>query len=334
MQFKILSKADFELYNELVNQSTHSTLYHTLSYLHFASDLLDTHVEVLAGWQNEQLVIACPWLVKDGALGKVYNSLAYYGANGGVIYKQAEYIAPFIAEMEVYLKQDAAGYTQISNPFDQQLLTDSDFTQNRVAQITHLTDQSEENKVLELFHSKTRNMIRKGLKEDLSIQVAKNKEFLASTHQQNMNAVGVTPKGEAFFERLNKHFIQGEDYQIFEALIEGVKAAAVLVFYHHKTVEYYMPAIHIEYRNRQAMSALILKVMQDSIDKGYAIWNWGGTPLSNENLYRFKSRFGAIDKPYTIQGKVLDKSLLSNTIQVVSEAYPGMFVVPFDMLTE
>jgi hypothetical protein len=330
MNFKVLT--DPQRYQKFVENASNSMLYHTNNYLSFASDLLGCQVEILAWEVNNEIVAACPWLFKEGAFGKVYNSLAYYGANGGVLYTEVESVGPFIAEMEAYLTQVSTVHTQISNPFDEHLLVKSDFTQNRVAQITELPSQSEDSVVMEIFHSKTRNMVRKGLKEDVGVQVATNLEFLAETHLQNMEAVNVNPKGDEFFKLLPKYFTQGQDYQVFEALIENGKAAALLVFYHLNMVEYYMPAIHIDYRNKQAMSALILRVMQDSIDKGYTIWNWGGTPISNENLYRFKSRFGAIDKLYTIQGKVNDKSIFSHSIQKITDSYPGMFVVPFDML--
>jgi len=333
MQFKVLGKESYAAYDEFVKNCSHSMLYHTRAYLQFAAQLLNCEIELHSLEVDNRIVASCAWLVKEDKLGKVFNSLAYFGANGGVFCADEEMVKLFLIEMTSYLKTNSTSYTYITNPFQEWTLDKADFTQNRMAQVTPMGSDSSEDKIMESFHYKTRNMVRKGLKENLTFLRADDLTFLSHTHKQNMEAVGVAPKSNAFFDEIGMHFKRGVEYEVFENSIEGEKAAALLVFYHKQTVEYYMPAINVAFRNKQPMSALILHVMQDSIDKGYRLWNWGGTPISNENLYRFKSRFGAIDKPYTIQGVVNDFNLLSHSIQEVTAAYPGMFVVPFDMLT-
>lgn len=332
MQFVHLKKEELDLYDSFVQESVNSMLYHSLNYLNFAAKLLECKIEIHGLQVNHSLIAACPWLVKDGVGGKVYNSLAYYGANGGILATQDEHLAFFCDEMHSYICARASAYSSISNPFQEILFPNIDYTQNRIAQVTKLPFSHDESALMDLFHAKTRNMIRKGLKEDVQVNRVNDSSFLEHTHKQNMVAVSVAPKESNFFQNLDEYFESGLDYQIYEALVDGVKAAAVLLFYHKKTVEYYMPAINIDFRNRQIMSALIFKVMQDSINQGYSIWNWGGTPLANENLHRFKSRFGAFDLPYTIQTKVIDSKLLTLTREQIMNAYPGMFVVPFELL--
>jgi len=36
--------------------------------------------------------------------------------------------------------------------------------------------------------------------------------------------------------------------------------------------------------------------------------------------------------PYSIQTQIVDKTILSQSSEILSKAYPGMFVAPFDML--
>ena len=332
MSFKRL--VDFSVYNNFVNEVEHSMLYHTVPYLKLVSEVLDCEIVIYVWEEGHQVKAACPWLVKEGIYGKIFNSLAYYGANGGILSINHDFKERLEFKMMKEIESESAGFAYISNLFSKNLLEDKECRNiERLAQISELPASNEEDKVMEPIHSKTRNMIRKGLKENLDFYPSQDSSFLELTHRQNMEAVGVKPKEAVFFNRLPKYFEFGKDYEIFEATIDGDKAAALLVFYHKDTVEYYMPAINVLFRNKQAMSALIFRVMQLSIAKKIKYWNWGGTPLSNENLYRFKSRFGGKDYPYTIQVKVNDKSLLMRTPKEIMAAYPGMFVVPFDMLS-
>ena len=52
----------------------------------------------------------------------------------------------------------------------------------------------------------------------------------------------------------------------------------MLLFYFKDTVEYFVPAIDIEWRKEQPLSALIHIAMYDAIkEKKIVKWNWGGT---------------------------------------------------------
>lgn len=333
IKVQILQPNQFDAYRELVSRIGTTMFYHQTNFIEFAAVLLSADVEIFGLYIEGRLVAACPWLVKNGSLGKVYNSLAYYGANGGIISINPEYRKALEQQMMPEISSKAASQAYVSNLLSGNTLKLNDFiVHNRMAQVTTLPAESQEESLMEIFHFKTRNMIRKGLKENITFQKTIDPTFLHQTHVDNMNAVGVAPKADMFFKIIDNYFENGTNYEIFEALIDGDKAAAVMVFYHNNTVEYYMPAINITHRNKQPLSALIFHVMKLCIEKGFKLWNWGGTPISNENLYRFKNRFGAQDYPYTIQISIYNKEILNHTSQEITSAYPGMFVAPFDML--
>ena len=84
---------------------------------------------------------------------------------------------------------------------------------------------------------------------------------------------------------INTCYEAGLDYDIYVAYMQGVKIAAMLVFYFNGTVEYYTPAIVSEYRNYQPLSLMIYIAMQDAMKKGMEKWNWGGTGLTQTSLY-------------------------------------------------
>ena len=109
--------------------------------------------------------------------------------------------------------------------------------------------------------------------------------------------------------------------------------AAILVFFFNRTVEYYTPVVRKEYRDTQAISAVIFRAMCDASVQGYAWWNWGGTWLSQEGVYRFKSRWGTKDMPYRYFTSVHNPEILKVSPAELLAWYPSFFTVPFSVLT-
>ena len=337
MIFRKLELAnDFIDYQKYIDIQSKSMLYHNLKFINFIAKILQAEKELFAVFDNDKITAVCPWIVKKGNAGKVYNSLAYFGSNGGIIANDKESKESIEAQMLDYLNKNASAFAYVSNLFeDNRLKHNSDYiTLERLAQVAILPDNVVNNgeNILEIFHYKTRNMVRKGLKENIVFRTTDDFSFLQKTHCKNMEAVGIAPKEALFFENLPNFFENGKDFQVYEALIDGVQACALLVFYHQETVEYYMPAILAEYRDKQALSALIFYTMQQEVNKGRNIWNWGGTPKSNENLYRFKARWGSTDYPYFYQIKINDKAIFKRSVEEITNQYQGLFVAPFDML--
>ena len=73
--------------------------------------------------------------------------------------------------------------------------------------------------------------------------------------------------------------------------------------------------------------------MTDASVQGYAWWNWGGTWLSQEGVYRFKSRWGTKDMPYRYFTSVHNPEILKVSPAELLAWYPSFFTVPFSVLT-
>ena len=110
--------------------------------------------------------------------------------------------------------------------------------------------------------------------------------------------------------------------------------AALLVFFYNGIAEYYMPAIQEEYRAEQPLSGLILAAMKDAVAKRCRWWNWGGTGLSLDGVYHFKSRWGTQDMNYWYHTKfhvdAAGPKALSK--EELLREYPYYFVLPFSAL--
>ncbi len=206
----------------------------------------------------------------------------------------------------------------------------------RVGQFTLLPQQEDvEESLMQSFHYKTRNMIRKAQKVGVSVEVDNSAmAFLCQTHEENMLEIGAAAKPGRFFDLIPAYFEAERDYRIYVAKIGGEPVASLLVFFYNRTVEYYTPVVKKEYRETQALSATVFRALCDAANNGFTWWNWGGTGLSQEGVYRFKSRWGTQDMRYQYFTHVSNMAVLSTPRAELLAAYPYFYVVPFSALKD
>lgn len=318
-------------------------------YLFYAQpEYLETVLSV-SGAQNETLIYeengeisgVLPLLSKNGAFGKVYNSLPFYGSHGGVISTSdlvSEELYSYVLGKES-LGKDTALVMISENPFEPFQMADSILSEltveDRICQVTPLKDISTENQLLEIFHYKTRNMVRKSLKSGFELVDSIDLfEPMYVLHKANMEAINGTAKPFSFYQSIKENYTYGKDYRILGAKIEGQLAAALLVFYHSGIVDYHTPTINIEYRGLQPNSFLIYQFLLDAVTKGYSYWNWGGTWKTQESLYRFKNRWGAKDLSYRYLIQIENKEILNSNPATLLSDYQFFYTVPFELLTQ
>lgn len=133
---------------------------------------------------------------------------------------------------------------------------------------------------------------------------------------------------------IDKHFVGGQDYNIYIAKLNGEKIGALLLFYYNETVEYFTPAAVSEYRNVQALPLIVYQAMCEANQKGFKWWNWGGTWLTQDGVYKFKNKFGAVDKEYKYFIKVNNQDIYNSTKEELLSEYENFYTIPFDRLTK
>jgi hypothetical protein len=280
-----------------------------------------------------------PFLVKEGPLGPVFNSLAYYGSNGGVIQvcrdddSKAALVDAFYNNA---LTSKAISATIISNPMEcdswfYDAYVAYDFRDERIGQITHFPLHAED--FLASFENPRPRNIRRAIKEGVVIEKKSVDalEFLYKTHEDNMTAIGGNAKKKSFFERISTKML-AEDWAVYMAILNGRPVAAVLLFYFNKTVEYFTPVIVEEYRNTQSLSLTIYEAMLDAKAQGFKNWNWGGTWLSQGGVYDFKKRWGTSEYRYFYYTRVMEPKLFSYNPKFFLDHYFGFYVIPFNSL--
>jgi hypothetical protein len=312
-------------------------------------DLIASHLDASPGWilakNGTELLGALPFVQsQDGALGTVFNSLPYYGSNGGVVqHVQDDEIKRSLIEcfFDFAQSQNSCSATLITNP----LVMDHEVYENcldgfirdeRIGQITHLPDNSDD-ELIEIFDDPRPRNIRRALKEGIQVSSGNEKssvEFLYEIHVENIKAIGGLSKSWDFFEKLLSDMPR-DLWSVYVGTRNDQPIAALLVFFFNGTAEYFTPVLISEHRNTQALALVIYDAMKDAVSrKGCKNWNWGGTWLSQRGVYDFKKRWGTSEYPYYYYTKLFHEGVRSSSKEALLANYPGFYVLPFSELKE
>ncbi len=348
---RLLDPNDDPSYEALVRADPSGIIYASAAWRRFLLLLRPEFTPAYIGaFEGSRLIGAMPGIIVNGPLGPVFNSLPFYGSNGGVLIAPGASAAPVATQLfgalhSLAMEQGIAASTVISNPFLPlpelySALSESTATDDRIGQVTFLPPNSGndlEKDLMALFHSKTRNMVRKGLGSGLTLDTDTSDaafRALYEIHVENMSAIGGLAKPWAVFDALRKVLRDGEEYQLYVARDGSTVVSAVLVLFYNVTIEYFAPVTRAAYRTSQALSALVFHAMGDGVRRGMQRWNWGGTWTSQEGVYLFKSRWGTRDLPYRYYVREYGPGApIRNASRAeLLEGYPMCYVVPFGVL--
>jgi hypothetical protein len=257
--------------------------------------------------------------------GTIINSLPFFGSHGGVLFDDKVELKNEILKLLINeisnIKNDLLSITIIENPFnlmDESIMKDCDFEciDKRLGQFKFLFPNEEINvigeKLMDSFHSKTRNAIRKGSTFSPKIKECYLNDtirWIQKVHEKSISKINGSFKTIGDFENLFKFFPSPSMSRIFIAELNNEPVAGLIVLLYKNTVEYFTPVIEEEYKHTQLLSKLIFEIMIILSHEGYEIWNWGGTWESQKGVYRFKERFGSITKTYRYFNREIDNNI-------------------------
>lgn len=343
MTIQVLKENLFNDYDYFLLKNKNNLFYASSKYLLFLEKILDCKTHVLIVKVDDSIIACLPLMFKDGNLGRVYNSLPFYGSNGGIISNSENATSLLLKKYNEIISEDnVASSNYIENPLNKISLENSiiyneeDF---RIGQFTplNLDNPNElENKdlLMQSLHTKTRNTIRKAIKSEIVVGIDNSSmNFVKKEHVEGMIKINGKPKSDLFFDSISKLFTAGSDYNIFVAKKEEIIIAAVLVFYFNKTVEYFVPVTSEGYRNFQPNSLIIYEAMIDAMNKGYQYWNWGGTWESQSGVYSFKNRWNTLNINYKYYINVNNKMVYKASKEELLENYNGFYLLPFQKLS-
>lgn len=337
-------------YEDLVQNDGLALYYANPEYLKMVATVTKSDILLLGTVDKDgEWKIAIPLMVKEGKFGAVINSLPFFGSSPGIIrrncYPQDQASLDIRGLMETckFLGERALSMTLIESPF----CDDTDYYRSygsftfETERIGMVTPIGYPERIMDICHTKTRNMIRKAEKFGVIItdQTRNNKmaiDILQEIHEENMGKIGAPVKPKEFFDWIRTN---PPGMNIYFAWVGMEIAAGLITFRQGKWTEYFMPAIKPEFRDFAPLNLLIYRAMQDQANQGAKFWNWGasGSPSNPiEGVYRFKKRFGGSEKIYRYHTSIpgLENGPMGFTISDLQKEYPYYFVIPFDKLGE
>jgi len=320
-------------YDQYLIRKNHSLLYYSSKYKDFLKNLLGCGDEYYVATEGDEIRGVLPLMYTEIGSNRVYNALPYYGSIGGILADNKDANDALVGTYnQIAGDTTTISATVISNPLAEQKLTGitHNFTDYRISQITTLSEKDE---ILSRIESSARRNVKKALREGVSVEVDNDRlDRLCEMHQENIKEIGGRPKSERFFSLVSESFLPGDDFNVYVAKLDGVVIAGLLIFYFHKTVEYFTPATDVQYRSVQPLAPILSKAMTDAARRGFVWWNWGGTWESQTGVYRFKKKWAADEGRYFYYTQLNDDSLLSWTPEDILKTFPNFFVVPFSEL--
>ena len=284
--------------------------------------------------------------------GRIVNSLPWYGSHGGCTIDPSAADAGEVrrAILSVYRnlidEPDLISATLVLSHAEEAFRDEyvdalsPTIVENRNGQITSFPASvgSDGRALFDVFKQKTRNLVRKGLKQGFEERVSDDSDAWSALHRihsENMAAIGGAAKPKRHFDALRAN-LQPQQRRLSLAMDGETVAAALLLLYGGRTVEYLTPAIDVRERPRQPLSFLIWRGMTDAISRGYAEWNWGGTWKTQERLHHFKAGFGAEDAPYSylVVAPPSGVAFMKSNRNRLQSLFPYFYVYPYAALDD
>ncbi len=341
-------------YERFLKKSDNSMFYHSNSYRKILKKICSNVEDIyLLAYLDNEIIAALPMFIKKSRFGNVVNSLPFFGSNGGFISLKNTQKSAFnclIQEYKKILEKKKIIFSTIiesplSRNYEKEVLNSLNYTlkDERFSQITKLPicvnkNSSEiDEELFKIFHHKTRNMIRKAEKNNFKIVKVNDPQKLKlvyKLHCETLKRKGGVSKPWIFFKEVQTKFKINKDYMIYFALKNDKIASSLLTFNYKEYVEYFVPTINDKFKHEQPLSLIIFNAMKDSVSNAYKFWNWGGTWVNQKDLFRFKSRWGTINKKYQYHVYAnLRKINISNLEKnFLLENYKFFYTIPFNIL--
>jgi hypothetical protein len=344
---EILREESIDLLDDLFANFQGASIYDSTGYIRFLSSALtDVNFFCLLCREGDApigMLLLFEQTSVDGQ--RVLNSLPFFGSHGGPCWRRdvsdSDLVqeALLIALSQLAEARRAASITiveSISRPINIAIAERLGFNvvDDRIGQITNLPDEkcNTEKALFHLYHAKARNAIRKGQKlrqvferrtDNQSLQ------WLQETHERSILSLGGVPKNPKIFYELLKRFPLDAGARLYIGTCDSKPVSGLLLLQHADTIEYFTPAVAEEFRELQALPALIHHALVEATRDGFQRWNWGGTWRSQTGVYRFKSRFGAFDTQYRYFLKIIDEKMTTQSPSLLREKFPYFYVTKY-----
>lgn len=336
-KFRVILNPSLDILASLDHRSHFSLVFEQPSYWMAISQIVEGELGLafLECEVHNKIAAWIPFILIRKPGVSIINSMPYYGSHGGPYGPQTDSYGALLDQFASYAKTEEVDTFFLSSSVssDRYIASSSTYAHKidtRIGQITSIPSNAPDitQRIYDMLHTKTRNAVRKGYKTPGVELIVDDDDitfnYLVPTHVGNIKTLGGVPKEANHFSIMKS--MSDSNYRVRSTaiMLNGEFGCGIISLITPKCYEYFTPAINPDFRDKQLLSRLIFEEMQYCASQQISFWNWGGTWLSQEGVYRFKSRWGAKDYPYSYILKE-NTSSLRNYCQANKNALPFVY---------
>ena len=164
--------------------------------------------------------------------------------------------------------------------------------------------------IMQNMDSKNRNMVRKAIKNGVTIQRKDIEDYSEFIDMYNETMLK---------DNADSYYIFNDDYfksqgalrghaSIFYAMHEGKAIAGSIMYYNDNYVHYHLAGTHTEYRTLSPSNLLLYEVACWASERGIKQFHLGGGMAPDDSLFGFKKQFNKNGrKPFVVGRTIFDK---------------------------
>jgi len=280
-----------------------------------------------------------PGFLKQTPLGAVYNSMPYFGANGGVI----AFVPPdrddpteaVLEGLEAHLSCEpdlltSVIHTPVTGPHATYRAAWPDaVVMDRFTQLLDLDGLE--------WPAKVRYDLRRSEKLGVTVDETLSPERLSEFYRiyaANCEDAGIAVKSFSMIERLCTRGRDEGHVHIAFALHNERLIGGLMTLMGGATASYYIPCSLPEARSLQPGMVLADHAIQVARNRAMKWWNWEASPGRDSGVYAFKHRWGSREAEYLTLARARqpEQRLREIGADALRAAFPCMFVYPFSRL--
>ena len=274
-----------------------------------------------------------PWTIGKIQSGKWFDLATPYGYGGWLFDGDVnqENLKSFYREFKDYMLE----HNFVSNFVRYSPVVRNALPMKYVSRVIDLgktiaIDLSEKDLIWQNITSKNRNMIRKALKNGVTIEHSKPTKELMSTFKQiydetmrNDNAVDYYFFNEPFYHSIIENL--SDKTEVFYALLDGEIIAISIILYSNAMMHYHLSGTVKEYRKLAPTNLLLYEAALWGYEQGFKVFHLGGGVGSGEdNLYKFKAAFNRnSDFQFSIGQEIFNLGMYNQLIDWRKEKDPA-----------
>jgi FemAB-related protein (PEP-CTERM system-associated) len=251
---------------------------------------------ILAEGQGRLRGVLPLYLVSSPLAGRLLLS-SPFAVYGGVLAEDEQAVQALKAAMEDLAREEGVQYVELRNAWESQCLGYERV--RRYVTFTHELKGTEE-ELLYTIPKKTRNLVRKSLKCNLTACRTEDLEPFYRLYFTNLRRLGTPAFPRHYFPRILRAF--GSSVYVLEIRHEARPVAAMLTFEHKGAIMPYYGASDRDAHHLAPNNYLYWELMRSGLERGMRVLDFGRSKKMDDGVFFFKSQWGSQmrELPYEI----------------------------------